>query len=845
MEDTDFRGIKIMFTTKDDILFMGENIFGHDFIHDFNVVNMKDRLSKITSDIDKLKTSRGGMPRQRKSAAAAARKFADGDYEDVDEDEDEADEDYEYDEHDEDEDDEDDDDDEYEYEGDEDPTIDDEQLTNYTEMADGETVDNLTGIDMTGIPTIDEIDALYNDRMKTRGLVKIVQHIKDLIYYSKLYIIGYFNSVEAAGEIEDMFTSVHGGKHRDLHYKPTGILKMKNTQIPKKMVGIKVKQKTSPQSFHQSFYDCVRSGFDAAITESGRDAPEMKPYFECMKKLYLFFENKNTHPFVSFNNEIIEDAMFLYVHDKSLFDTDENIYKILNFFKRKYASPHRGGEKIIGGALITQEDLTAFRDDIQRDCQPLFNFITRSDPLSDAEVTAFFAIATRYNDMIKQFENVNPPVDKLHKLVKQLKGRQGSKYSVLDNNKRNYDRAKLRGRNVDQELVRFSHALVDFIITYIYETVNTYLVTTESVLNKRIADDGALSHEHETIVQKISSTVAFGATEYIGKGNGNSEMLNVQHSILSDVANNKNIGSADKNLLLSFKRFAIKTAPTKVISQEKVAAKIASQNKIIRIVDNAVSPQTFTSLGVAASKVFCPNSSMVDAMGSFGSCVGSSQIKREKFTTEFMLSGPGEKNAYIGRSIYNEASKQLKIMYYANFHNFTLPHVEMIVDMNTSKSITVLSANNTFKSVINKILTIWMGYTTPQGDIPGSDVFWGYLRQKAIFSQLVSVGSLKSVGDLYQEINATAKNGAYRDPTPTVSSSYRIGLMGDRPSGVRAGYILLMAKNEGKHDKSIAGYFDANGSNTCAIIYEKSSRGGRKTKKTTKTNKKQSRKLKA
>jgi hypothetical protein len=108
---------------------------------------------------------------------------------------------------------------------------------------------------------------------------------------------------------------------------------------------------------------------------------------------------------------------------------------------------------------------------------------------------------------------------------------------------------------------------------------------------------------------------------------------------------------------------------------------------------------------------------------------------------------------------------------------------------------------------------------------------------------LVSAGSLKSVGDLYQEINATAKNGAYVNPTEAVTKSYRIGLMGDRPSGVRSGFILLNDTHDGKHDNAIAGYFDGNGSNTCAIIYEKPARGGNKTQKRSKRNKKQSRKL--
>jgi hypothetical protein len=169
----------------------------------------------------------------------------------------------------------------------------------------------------------------------------------------------------------------------------------------------------------------------------------------------------------------------------------------------------------------------------------------------------------------------------------------------------------------------------------------------------------------------------------------------------------------------------------------------------------------------------------------------------------------------------------------------------MEIDMTSTKNITVLSANNTFKSVINKVLLIWKTRIT--GAMPDPTVFWDMLKNKAIFSELVSVGSLKSVGDFYQEINTSAENGAYTGTGRTdVASTYRLGAMGDRPSGVRAGYILFRAIS-GKHPKAIAGYFDKAGSNTFAIINEETpSRGGRKmTKKRTKHNKKQSRKLKA
>lgn len=61
-----------------------------------------------------------------------------------------------------------------------------------------------------------------------------------------------------------------------------------------------------------------------------------------------------------------------------------------------------------------------------------------------------------------------------------------------------------------------------------------------------------------------------------------------------------------------------------------------------------------------------------------------------------------------------------------------------------------------------------------------------------------------------------ALNGGYVTNEPSVKNSFHVGVMGDRPSGVRAGYILLNA-GAGIHPKSIAGYFDPNGTNIIAL----------------------------
>ena len=135
----------------------------------------------------------------------------------------------------------------------------------------------------------------------------------------------------------------------------------------------------------------------------------------------------------------------------------------------------------------------------------------------------------------------------------------------------------------------------------------------------------------------------------------------------------------------------------------------------------------------------------------------------------------------------------------------------MEIDIKSTKFVTALSANTTFKSVLNKITDIWINFGK-NNPTARPDEYWEKLFQnKTFFQELVSVGSLKSVGDLFQEINSTALNGSYMVPSTTaalINNQLRIGIMGDRPSGVRAGFILYKAIS-GTHPKSIAGYFAA------------------------------------
>ena len=82
---------------------------------------------------------------------------------------------------------------------------------------------------------------------------------------------------------------------------------------------------------------------------------------------------------------------------------------------------------------------------------------------------------------------------------------------------------------------------------------------------------------------------------------------------------------------------------------------------------------------------------------------------------------------------------------------------------------------------------------------------WSALQGKDIYAEIISTTSSKGIGDFYQEVNSVAENGGYVDSNVVNNTDFRIGAMGDQPSGVRAGYFLLRG-NKGIHENALAGY---------------------------------------
>ena len=112
----------------------------------------------------------------------------------------------------------------------------------------------------------------------------------------------------------------------------------------------------------------------------------------------------------------------------------------------------------------------------------------------------------------------------------------------------------------------------------------------------------------------------------------------------------------------------------------------------------------------------------------------------------------------------------------------------------------------------------------------------GNITNKMFRRKIIEASFKKSLGDYLQEINSIAKNGGYEAGTYLQStatdgnkvllpSTLRLGLGNDRPSGIRAAFLILFGKS-GINPNSIAGYLTNSGDHALAARDKKNFVGG-------------------
>ena len=367
--------------------------------------------------------------------------------------------------------------------------------------------------------------------------------------------------------------------------------------------------------------------------------------------------------------------------------------------------------------------------------------------------------------------------------------------------------------------------IINSMINYLFNHVYSILKEEIVKLTPIISNTKKLTSIQKNDVQMISVIVAKGGYNYINKAltsqTVKNKVLKRELEILEEIINkNQNISKLDEEIRTAFTNYAKEIDPTRVITKwDNIKNTISGQNK--KVINNAVKTDAFRYLGInEKTDIICPTSSVVDAMGVFGSCYTTEKRKTiqnpEYYDMNFEIKDNENSNYYQGitKLKTSNGKTKVKVIFSAFFYELYLP--EVVIDIDISEPKKKLAANATFKGVIDKILHIWARIFDGI-NVPDPELLWQSLESKSVFTELVRAGSVKSVGDLFQEINSVVEMGGYSDDIPNFNNILRIGAMGDQPSGVRAGYLLLRAVS-GVNQNSIAGFISPTNNGNSVVI---------------------------
>jgi len=786
--------VEIKFHSDYDATFMLAMIFIHDFLHDFNAVNFSARMKTIRNSIDNFTKivsgvsplSLGGGPKRKKELV-----------------------------------------------------IKDKMLKNeedYSEFGVGESVPFLRDwckkVEKENISQLNGLVGHINNFIgvskTTRERAKIIQDIKQLVYESKLFVIGNIRPNKSKGSYEH---------HCEL----------------------------------------MRKAFGNAIKESEADLGD---YFKLMGKLYLFYQKGDKNPYDSFNNTNIEHALFLFLLDseRNLIDWEniDSLHVLLQTLEDQYSDyfktsipeaqvvveeeerpievkktgfnpftrgqaprlripnvfgfPRRGagGFNQKGGSIDNIETTIESTPEFK----PILNVMS-----GETELSALYDIDNGAVITLKEtIDTVLDPLivrsdEELMLVINEKTYKNTYKNPV--NSEFEYFMTALNPRRGDPEpskIRKFKIKLLDNIIklfAYVYRTIVDHKIRLLEKAEREEArsNSGSLTPDQRGNVQMISVTVASGGKRFILGDNINARTVYQNNTVLQAeceiieniIAAQRVPGSIDENIREAFKRYA--SGSPKYLGNinaiKGVVAAIKSPKKgalNVVAINNAAS-DALDYVEIEEQSRICPISSVNDAQGTFGSCYPLKRIypaNRKEFNPmEFDIRNDNESNPiyYHGKTdVTNSSGKwRTRVTYEAQINEFYLPEVEVIIDVTEGQSVLTLSANETFKTLLSAILGIWRNLFAGSGGTVSSKMMWDSLiNNQLIFSELVSCGSLKSVGDLFQEVNSVAEGGAYTNGF-NISNQYRIGANGDQPSGVRAGYMLLRAFY-GININSMAGY---------------------------------------
>jgi len=361
-------------------------------------------------------------------------------------------------------------------------------------------------------------------------------------------------------------------------------------------------------------------------------------------------------------------------------------------------------------------------------------------------------------------------------------------------------RRSSRSRNLDNFQIMYD-VMKDLVITQAIEKFEDFV----NKKNARVIADSDVSSGYlppiaRSSVQKISQLLAIKVLELTNAspiGQITDRDLQTQINILTQVSRDTNFTVVD-DILIDYFIDAYKVNPNIRVGNDanrELTLRLGSCRKQnCRAINNAV----HKTIKDKITNIFvCPTSSICDGMGSFGNCVPPKNI--EFANMDFIISYDGaDGESYYGQTNIKPNKKSVNINYGYNLGDLILYNsLDIMID---SKPI-VLEANYVFKNLINQIISIWKSQDTVR-DI---NELWESLKRTDYFISVLKLGSQKSIGDIFQEINSTLYNAGYNQSVQKLIEKKTFGLMGDRPSGVRVIKLLKDARS-GKNPNASGGY---------------------------------------
>jgi hypothetical protein len=236
------------------------------------------------------------------------------------------------------------------------------------------------------------------------------------------------------------------------------------------------------------------------------------------------------------------------------------------------------------------------------------------------------------------------------------------------------------------------------------------------------------------------------------------------------------------------------------------------------------------------NKVFCPTSSIVDAMTSTCTWNMAQEYGIEAGNVDYTITSALRRFSYQGKTTFIQeptTNSGTIVPIVSGLSNFiesklivTLPNgivIEGTKIINVPKSIELkahVALKNTMVVVIEQMYNLTSNNINyfSTGQIWSKLFYYGVAEQNnQFFKKLFAELLFKGRGDLDQEINAAIKNGAYTTPLNytkknieqfnTDGDAIRYFVANDRPSACRFMYILKNAPADIVNKKAFGGYF--------------------------------------